>query len=104
MEELREEVGVRESLTRKLVRSWLKWAGRVERMEGVRLTKRADELGVEGGRRRGRQRLRWVDCVKRDLVKMGGEWGMKARDRGEWIRFMSKGKHCWGASLNASCR
>ena len=36
MEELREEVGVKESLTRKLVRSWLKWAGRVERKEGVR--------------------------------------------------------------------
>ena len=34
MEELREEVGVRESLTRKLVRNRLKWAGRVERIEG----------------------------------------------------------------------
>ena len=33
MEELREEVGVKESLTRKLVRSQLKWAGHVERME-----------------------------------------------------------------------
>ena len=45
IEELREEVGVRESLTRELVRSQLKWAGHVERMEGVRLTKRANELG-----------------------------------------------------------
>ena len=60
MEELREEVGERESLTRKLVRSWLKWAGHMERMEGERLTKRVDELGVEG-RRRGR--LRWEDCM-----------------------------------------
>ena len=34
MEELREEVGVRESLTRKLVRSRLKWDGHVESMEG----------------------------------------------------------------------
>ena len=34
MEELREKVGVKESLTRKLVRSWLKWAGHVERIEG----------------------------------------------------------------------
>ena len=32
--ESHEEVGVRESLTRKLVRSWLRWAGHVERMEG----------------------------------------------------------------------
>ena len=50
-------------------------------MEGVRLTKRADALGVEG-RRRGRPR--WEDYVKRDLVGVGGEWRMRARDRGEW--------------------
>ena len=66
MEELREEVGVRgsltrklvrESLTTKLVRSRLKWAGHVERMEGEWLRKRADVLRVEGRRRRGRLRL-----------------------------------------------
>ena len=34
MEELREEVGVNESFRRRLVRSRLKWAGRVERMDG----------------------------------------------------------------------
>ena len=49
------------------MRSWPKWAGHVERMEEVRLTRRADVLRVEG-RRRGRLRLRWVDCVKRDLA------------------------------------
>ena len=35
MEELREEVSVKESFTRKLVRSRLRWAEHVERMEGV---------------------------------------------------------------------
>ena len=30
MQELREEVGVKESFRRKLVRSWLKWAGEIE--------------------------------------------------------------------------
>ena len=44
--ESHEVVGM--SLTRKLVRSRLKWAGHVERMEGGRLTKGADVLRVEG--------------------------------------------------------
>ena len=87
MEELRVEVGVKESLTRKLVWSRLRWAGHVERMEGVRLTKRADALGVEGRRRRGRPRLRWEDYVKSDSVGVGG-WSRRTRDRGEWRRLV----------------
>ena len=54
------------------MRSRLKWAGHVERMEGERLTMRADALRVEG-RRRGRPRLRWEDCVKRDLAGVENE-------------------------------
>ena len=54
----------------------------MKRLEGVRLTKRADALGVEGRRRR--PRVRWEDCVKKDLVGVGAEWSMRARDRGEW--------------------
>ena len=72
MEELKEEVGVREGLTTKLVRSRLKWAGHVERMERVRLTNRAEANGMEGRRRRGRPRLGWEDCFKRYLVGVGG--------------------------------
>ena len=36
-------------------------------MEGVQLTKKVHALRVEGRRRRGRPRLRWEDCMKRDL-------------------------------------
>ena len=43
------------------------WAGHVERMADDRLPKRAAELREEGRRRRGRPRLRWEDCVKRDV-------------------------------------
>ena len=80
----RERVRERERVTRKLVRSRLKWAGHVERMEGVRLTKRTDSLRVEG--RRGRPRLRRENYVKRDLAEVGGEWRMRAKERGEWRR------------------
>ena len=65
---------------RQLVQSLLKWAGHIERMEGVRLTKKADALRVEGTMRRGRPRLRWEDCVKTDLVGVGGEWRMRVRE------------------------
>ena len=45
------------------MRSRLKWAGHVDKMEVERLMKRADTTRVEG-RRRGRPRLRWEDCVR----------------------------------------
>ena len=44
MVELREELGVQRSLTERLVRSRLQWAGHVERMADDRLPKRAAEL------------------------------------------------------------
>ena len=58
----------------------------MERMAEDRLTKRDDAYGEEGRRRRGRPRLRWEDCVKRDVRKAGVERKLegKAHDRGEW--------------------
>ena len=51
MVELREETGVQRSLTERLVRSRLQWAGHVERMADDRLPKRAAELREQGRRR-----------------------------------------------------
>ena len=65
------------SLTERLVRSRLQWAGHVERMAYDRLPKRAAELREQGWRRRGRPRLRWEDCVKRDAKKAGDRVGWK---------------------------
>ena len=70
---LREETGGQWSLTQRLVRSILQWAGHVERMADDRLPKRAAVLRVQGRRRRGRPMLRWEDCVKRDVRKAGEE-------------------------------
>ena len=50
MVELGEETGVQRSLTERLVRSRLQWAGHVERMADDRLPKRAAELCEEGSR------------------------------------------------------
>ena len=63
------------------MRSRLKSAGHVERTEGKRLMKRVVALSVEGRRGRGRPRLGWEDCVKRDLAGVGGEWRMRKRDK-----------------------
>ena len=65
------------------MRSRLQWAGHVERMADDRLTKRAAELREQGRRRRGRPRLRWEYCVKRDVRKAEEEEGWKKKtDRG----------------------
>ena len=61
------------SLTERLVRSRLQWAGHVGRMADDRLPKRAAELRAEGRMRRGRPRLRWEDYVERDVRKAGEE-------------------------------
>ena len=68
------------------MRSRLQWARHVERMADDRLPKRAAELREQGRRRRGRPRLTWEDCVKRDVQKAVEEedWTKKTRDRGGW--------------------
>ena len=57
-------------------------------MADDRLPKRAAELRKQGRRRPGRPRLRWEDCVQRDVRTAGEEedWKNKPRDRGGWKR------------------
>ena len=70
------------------MRSRLQWAGHVERMADERLPKRAIELREQGRRRRGRPRLRWEECIKRDVKKTGeeGDWKKKTGNREGWRR------------------
>ena len=62
MVELREETGVQRSLTERLARSRLQWAGHVERMADDRLPKRAAELREQDRRRQWRLRRRLRSC------------------------------------------
>ena len=66
-----EETGVQRSLTERLDRSRLQWAGHVETMADDRLPKRAAELREQGRGRRGRPGRRCEDCLKRDVKKAG---------------------------------
>jgi hypothetical protein len=45
-------------------RNVLRWYGHVERMEEERVVKRVYMSNVEGSRKRGRPKLRWMDGVK----------------------------------------
>ena len=85
---IEKETGVQMSLTERLVRSRLQWAGHVGRMADDRLPKRAAELREQDRCRRGMPMLRWEDCVKRDVRKAGEEedWKKNTRHGGGWKR------------------
>ena len=92
---LREEIGLQGLFTEKLIRSRLKWAGHVERMDEGRLPKMAMSHVDEGSRRRGRPSLRWKDCVVRDFRntgegREGGDWRTLTGDRGRWRAIVSE--------------
>ena len=57
-----------------------------------RLPKRVVAYREEGRGRRGRLRLRWENCVKRDVRNAGieGNWRGKAQDRREWRKIVQK--------------
>ena len=86
MKDLREEVGTKACIVGKIVKSRMKWAGHMVRMNDDKLPKRAETKRQEGSRKRGRPQLRWEDCVKRDLRKAEEEenWREKANNRDRW--------------------
>ena len=79
MNDPRKEVGMQCSLTGKLVRSMMRWAGHWVRMDAGKLAKRAEVEQHQGCRKRGRPQLRWEDCVRRNVRRSGEDerrrWG-----------------------------
>ena len=84
MKELRVEIVMKKHLKMKVAGSRMRWTGHVQRMGEDRLSKRAWKAEEGGRRRRGRPKLRWKDCIKRDLERAGTngqEWKTTAEDR-----------------------
>ena len=50
------------------------------------------DWGEKGRRKRGRPRLRWENCVRRDISKVWvvGDWRDLAEDRGRWRSIVVK--------------
>jgi hypothetical protein len=60
----------------------IRWLGHVKRMEAGAIPKRMMEGRLFTGRRKGRPRLIWMDCVLADLKAMRiKQWTEKAEDR-----------------------
>lgn len=73
----------------------LRWLGHVCRMEDTRLPKQVlfGEL-EEGTRRRGGQKWRWKDCIRRDLQAFDIDterWHPHTQDRNEWRSLLRRG-------------
>ena len=63
----------------------MEWTGHVVRIDQGRAVKKISESKLEGSRRRGRPRMRWLEDVEKVLREMKVKrWRRKAIDREEW--------------------
>ena len=64
----------------------IEWLGHISRMKDARLPRMILNAKLDGRRKVGRPRLRWMDDVQADLRRIGiTNWRKKAIDRGEWM-------------------
>ena len=88
-DDIREKCGI-QKLSSKVARHQLRWYGHVARMDPERLTHRVRYWNVPESwkRPRGRPKLRWLDCVKKNLGRVGiknvEDADVLAQDRNEW--------------------
>lgn len=82
LEEVEARAGAQEPLLSTIRRRKLSWFGHFSRHNG--LCRTTMEGTVEGKRRRGRQRLQWMDNIKKWTGMTVNELKKKAQDRCEW--------------------
>ena len=82
----RKEVGMQCSLTGRLLRSRMRWAGHLVRMDASKLANIAEVENHQGRRKRELPQLRWEDCVRRDMERSGEDerWREGPADRKLW--------------------
>jgi hypothetical protein len=76
----------------------MRWAWHVARMGGKRLAYWLLVGKPEGGRPLGRQRRRWLDNIRMDLVEVGWgdvDWIGVAQDRGRWRALVNLVSNPW---------
>ena len=79
------------------MRQKLKWYGHVTRSDG--LTKVTLEGTVEGQRRRGRQKKKWIDNIAEWTSKSFAEIQAMAHDRQEWRELTRKSEEVIVSSI-----
>jgi hypothetical protein len=73
--------------------SRLIWAGHGIRRENEEIIKRLTIVKLEGKRKKGRPRMRWMDGVEKDLKNLGVvNWRAKTQDRDGWRKFLEQAK------------
>ncbi|XP_068202087.1 uncharacterized protein [Palaemon carinicauda] len=66
----------KKGISNKTQESRLRWYGHVMRRDEQYIGRRVMEMEVQGTRRRGRPKRRWVDCIKEDLRSKGKKKGI----------------------------
>ena len=75
-------------ISKKIQERRMRWYGHVMRRDEEYVGKRVMGIEVQGSRRRGRPKKRWVDYVKGDL-RENGLSGEVVYDRAAWRRLSS---------------
>jgi hypothetical protein len=71
----------------------IRWLGHVERMSNDRMPKMILNAKMEGDRKRGRPKKRWINDVEQDLRKLGiRNWRSRAGDRQQWRAVVREAK------------
>ena len=75
----------------------MKWLGQLFRMQELDHCRKLTLLKPEGTGRVGEPKLRWVESVQEDIIKIGvRNWRRRFLDREQWRAILEEAKFCQG--------